>query len=150
MVSVKEVSEIVMDCQSVTDGVLLKKHPVSNSSQVSFWHKIIATLGKPATIAQLFLAGGIMPHLFFGRIAEVDEIKERISVLNDKIQKTSKLDSFLIKLPGKGVPKSVIQTFNHETPARLDEIVVLMGKGVQENITLLEELYDKDKLTLIS
>lgn len=91
----------------------------------------------------------LLPELL-SVIAEVDETKERISVLSDKIHKKSKLDSFLVQLPRKGVDKSVTQTFNHETPARLDELVVLMGKGVQENITLLEELYDKGKLTIIS
>lgn len=83
-------------------------------------------------------------------IAEVDEIKERVSTLRDTIQKESNLDHVLIQLPAEGVEQSVLQTFNHQAPASLDELVVFMGKGVQENISLLEELYETGDLILSS
>lgn len=83
-------------------------------------------------------------------ITEVDEIKNCLAALEEKIKRDSKQDNFLVQLPEEGVARDVLATFNYQAPARLEELAVLMGKGVQENIDLLAELHEQGKLTLIS
>ncbi len=83
-------------------------------------------------------------------ITEVDEIKNNLSDLTSKIEKESGLNNFLVQLPAEGIDKAILATFNYQAPAQLEELVILMGKGVQENITILDELHDNGQLTLIS
>ena len=91
----------------------------------------------------------LIPEML-GVITEVDEIKQLLRELDDKIKEQSGLTDYLIQLPSEDLAPTILETFNYQAPASLQALAVQMGGGVRENIALLEELADDERLTLIS